>query len=123
MIGGKDLNNIGSLSNALLLWTDRSSLGLSLLLIEYLGIPLTIGMARKARLKNPWEGKVCRGFGRSTRLTLHFLAMSITMKELVQSIRYGQFQDKYHIPFLLKLDYADYDSAYFLHLSLEFPNY
>lgn len=115
MIGGRDLNNIGSLSNALLLWTDGSSLGLSLLLIAYLGIPRTIGMGRKAHLKNPWEGKVCRGFGRSTRLTLHFLAMSITMKELVQSIRYGQFQDKKNFPILLKLDYAHYDSAYFFH--------
>lgn len=39
-------------------------------------------------MKSPWDGKACRSFGKNTKWTLPFMAMSITMKEHAPYTRY-----------------------------------
>jgi hypothetical protein len=86
-IGGQGLNSTSSSSTACRLLTGRNSHGSSSLRTVFWGTHPTLTMDSKARLRNQWDEKRCKSYGRSTRLILPSTVMSTIMKEHVQYIR------------------------------------
>lgn len=106
MIGERVQNSMHGLKSVWHQLTVTNSHGSSSLLIVCLDIHQTVGMQWRVRLKSQWDENICRSYGRNIRWILHFMDMSIIMKEPALYTRYSVFV-LFLFPFLDREQLAD----------------
>ncbi len=99
-IGGRVQSSTSFLRIALDQWTVRNSHGWFFLPTVCWGTHQVHTMHLKVHLQSPWLVRACKSCGRSTRLTLPFMAMSTIMNELALSMRWISKHHTLHHQFL-----------------------